>query len=264
MTRQWHAGDDGTGGFPLSYRIYEGSEQRRAQPLVLYLRGNAFRPKVAGLEDAPVALAMAKAGALVVEADYGGASGSVFPQTLERAFAALKHLVAKRRRFAATRSAVMLVGDEAGGNLAASLALKARDAMPDELAGQVLLSPMIDPRMATASFNRADGLGLRARWSDGWSHYLASACGYQHPYAVPCLCSRLSGVAPALVVTSDDDPLRDETLDYAGRLQAAGVGVTTRILSASCGWTGIYHGRDGAWCAQFQAEFAQFLGELSI
>ncbi|WP_246103271.1 alpha/beta hydrolase fold domain-containing protein [Rhizobium straminoryzae] len=266
MTRPWQMQAEGEGQFPLAFRLYEAKMHKRAtaraQPVVLYLRGNSFLSAPQPAEDAPAAVAMAEAGAIVVEADYGGPSGNVFPRTLECGFGALRYLVAKRRRFAATRSPVLLAGDEAGGNLAACLALKARDYMPNELAGQVLLSPMIDPQMATASFEKADGIGMRTRWSEGWSHYLASACSYQHPYAAPCFCSRMAGAAPALVVTSDDDPLRDETLGYAARLESAGVPVTRRILPADSGWTGLYHGRDGAWRAGFSADFAQFLDGL--
>lgn len=263
MARQWQVPEGHEKSFPLPFRVYEGKSETRKQPLVLYFRGHAFAGADRPVEDSSAALALSDAGALVVEADYSGPSGNVFPRTLECGFGALKYLVAKRNRFAAARSPLLIAGDEAGGNLAASLALKARDALREELAGQVLLSPMIDPRMVTGSFDRADGIGMRTRWSDGWSHYLGSACGYQHPYAAPCLCSRLTGVAPALVVTSDDDPLRDETLDYAARLAAAHVRVTTQILSESCGWTGIYSGRDGAWRAQVSAEFSRFLAELS-
>ncbi|KPF47693.1 alpha/beta hydrolase fold domain-containing protein [Rhizobium sp. AAP43] len=262
MTRQWQKSAEVELSFPLAFRLYDGMGTMRARPLVLYLRGNSFGARPKPECDAPAALAMAEAGAMVVEADYGTPSGNTFPGALECGFEALRHLLAKRKRFANNRSRVLLAGDEAGGNIAASLALKARDAMPGELAGQVLLSPMIDPRMATASFHRADEIGMRIPWSNGWSHYLASACGYQHPYAAPCLCSRLADVAPALIVTSDDDPLRDETLDYAARLQSAGVSVTTRILPDDCGWTGLYDGKNGGWHSRFSTEFSQFLEGL--
>lgn len=262
MTRQWQTSAEAETGFPLAYRLYDGAGSTRARPLVLYLRGHSFGARPLADGDAPAALAMAEAGAMVVEADYGTPSGNTFPGTLECGFEALKYLFAKRKRFANNRSHVLLAGDEAGGNIAASLAFKARDAMPGELAGQVLLSPMIDPRMATTSIHRADEIGMREAWTNGWSHYLASACGYQHPYAAPCLCSRLAGLAPALVVTSDDDPLRDETLDYAARLTSAGVTVTTRILPEDCGWTGLYDGRHGEWRSRFCNEFSQFLEGL--
>lgn len=264
MTRQWEQTEEGQLPFPLAFRVYDGMGKVSARPLVLYLPGTAFGPRQDRDSEAPAALAMAQAGALVVEADCGTPSGHSFPGSLERAFEVLKHMFAKRRRYATSRSPVVLAGDEAGGNIAASLALKARDAMPGELAGQVLMSPMIDPRMVTASFGHADEIGMRERWSDGWGHYLASACGYQHPYAAPCLCSRLTGVAPALIVTSEEDPLRDEGLDYADRLREAGVTVTTSILSKQHGWTGLYQGKSGAWCARFSTDFSQFLQGLPI
>lgn len=264
MNRIWQTSQDQETQFPLPFRIYEGSGKAKQRPLVLYLPGHAFGSAPARATDAPAALAMAEAGALVVEADCSASTRNIFPDTLERGFEALKYLFAKRKRFANLRSPVLVAGDEAGGNVAASLALKARDAMPGELAGQVLLSPMLDPRMVTVSFRRADAIGLRERWADGWSHYLALACNGQHPYAAPCLCTRLAGVAPALVVTSDDDPLRDETVDYAERLQLAGVPVKTRILPDTLGWTGIYDGKDGEWHSRFSTEFSQFLEELPI
>lgn len=262
MTKEWQSGEDGEIGFPLPFRVYDGTGKGKRRPLVLYFSGNAFGAAPPRLGDAPAAAAMAEAGALVVEADFGGPTRNLFPGALEKAFEALKHLFAKRKRFANLHSPVLVAGDEAGGNLAASLALKARDAMPGELAGQVLLSPMLDPRMVTVSFRTADAIGLQQRWSDGWDHYLAQASDGQHPYAAPCLCTRLMGAAPALVVTSDDDPLRDEALDYAARLQSSGVSVKTRILPDHLGWTGLYHGRDGEWHSQVSTEFSQFLQEL--
>jgi acetyl esterase len=264
MTRRWERTEEGQLPIPLTYRVYEGLGKATARPLVLYLPGTAFGPRQDRESDAPAALAMAEAGALVVEADCGTPSGHSFPGSLEQGFEVLKYMFAKRRRYVTSRSPVILAGDESGGNIAASLALKARDAMPGELAGQVLLSPMIDPRMVSASFSHADEIGMRERWSNGWERYLASACGYQHPYAAPCLCSRLAGVAPVLLVTSDDDPLRDEGLDYAERLHMAGVSVKTRVLSDQDGWTGLYEGRSGAWCSRFSTEFSQFMEELPI
>lgn len=263
MIRMWQTGEDPEMRFPLPFRVYGGQgKSTRRRPLVLYFAGNAFGRTARRETDAPAAVAMAQAGALVVEADCASASRFAFPETLERGYEALKHLFAKRKRFANLRSPVLVAGDEAGGNLAASLALKARDALPGELAGQVLLSPMLDPRMVTISFRQADEIGLQQRWSEGWSQYLAQASDGQHPYAAPCLCTRLMGTAPALVVTSDDDPLRDEALEYAKCLQAAGVCVKTSVLPEQLGWTSLYDGKDGEWHSRFSTDFSQFLEEL--
>jgi acetyl esterase/lipase len=100
--------------------------------------------------------------------------------------------------------------------------------------------------MGTSSIRKADAIGMRRRWSEGWSHYLSG--GGCHPYAAPCLCSRISGVAPALIFTAEDDPLarRNNWLRRA-RLKTAGVGVRQHVLPAGTGWPSIYGGKsDGA------------------
>ncbi len=95
--------------------------------------------------------------------------------------------------------------------------------------------------MGTSSIRKADGIGMRQRWTEGWSHYLSG--GGCHPYAASCLCSRIAGVAPALVLTAEDDPLRDETLGYADRLKQAGVAVRRNVLPAGTGWPSLYGGK---------------------
>jgi acetyl esterase/lipase len=273
MSGQWeNIAFDRAAKPPVPMRLYEGSATCKVPPLVLYLRGNAFLDQDHKPCERPVAKVLADAGAVVLEADYSSVSFNVFPKAMECAFLALNCLSSRRKQFGSVKSLLIIAGDEAGGNVAAGVALKARDQMPGELSGQVLLSPMIDPRMATASFRRADEIGMRERWSDGWSHYLSSAFDFQHPYAAPCLCSRLSGVAPALIVTSEDDPLRDETVAYAERLGGAGVSVRQKVFPSGSGWTGIYQGKDmqdkdepgtGLWASQLCSEFTGFVRDLS-
>ena len=263
MSVQWENVELGTAKPTVPMRVYQGVAKSKAPALVLYLRGGAFLSQDREEIERPIGRALAETGVVVLEADYSKASQNVFPQAMECAFRALQCLSARRGQFGSAKSLLLVAGDEAGGNIAAGVALKARDQMPGELSGQVLLSPMIDPMMATRSIRKADKLGLSERWAEGWSHYLGSHCGFQHPYAAPCLCSRLSGLAPALIVTSEDDPLRDETIGYAERLSAAGVGVRQKIFPASCGWTGIYDEGDGRWMTALCSEFTSFLAELN-
>lgn len=255
---------EGSAKPPVPMRLYEAKTRTKTSPLVLYLRGRSFAEQ--GRDEnpeGPIGRVLADAGAMVLEADYGSVSHNLFPQAMECAFSALKCLSSRRKQFGGAKSPLFVAGDEAGGNVAAGVALKARDQLPGELKGQILLSPMIDPMMATASFRKADEIGMQQRWSDGWSRYLRNACGFQHPYAAPCLCSRLTGLAPALLVTSEDDPLHDEAISYADRLSAAGVTVRRKIFAASCGWTAIYGGGKGDWAAALAAEFTGFVDQLS-
>jgi acetyl esterase/lipase len=134
------------------------------------------------------------------------------------------------------KSGIFVAGEEAGGNLAAALALMARDQHAPPLAGQILLSPMLDACMATCSIRQAEAGPVGCKWADGWHQYLGSADKAAHPYAAPLGSSRLAGVAPALVLTAQDDPMRDESLSYARRLRESGVAVQEHILAGPTGW----------------------------
>nr|WP_245294753.1 alpha/beta hydrolase fold domain-containing protein [Xaviernesmea rhizosphaerae] len=265
MAERWeNIGVNGPLTPPIPMRLYGEMAKAKGAPIILYFRGDAFQGKAMTQAERPVGTALAAAGATVVEADYARGSDNRFPQAMEHAFMALAYLSTKRKLYGGlTRSPLFVAGDEAGGNIAAGVALKARDVQLGDLSGQILLSPLIDPMMASQSMREAGEQSLRERWAEGWSHYLQAGCGFQHPYAAPCLCSRLSGVAPALVVTSQDDPLRDEASGYAERLAASGVAVSKTVLPARCGWTGIYNGADGPWMAELREEFIRFMQQTS-
>lgn len=248
---------------PVSARVYQGAEYAKGPPVLLYFHGGAFLES--GPRDCPLAELLAGTGAIVVVPDYNGPGGGIFPRTLEVGFAIFSYLARKRAGLGDRRSQLLIGGEEAGGNIAASVALKARDHFANELDGQVLLSPMLDPFMGTASFRNADAFGMRKRWADGWSHYLSG--GVCHPYAAPRLCSRLSGMAPALVVSSDDDPLLDETLGYAECLKKAGVTVRQHVFPAGTGWPSIYGGisrQVPSWQEGICRQFSDFIRDIRI
>lgn len=247
---------------PVSVRVYQGAEYAKGAPVLLYFHGGAFRET--GLRHCPLAECIASTGAIVAVPDYN-ASGSVFPEPLEVGFSIFSYVAKKRAGLGDRKSPLLVGGEEAGGNIAAGVALKARDHFAHELDGQVLLSPLLDPFMATQSFGKADGIGMRERWSDGWSHYLSA--GVCHPYAAPSLCSRLAGLAPALLLSSADDPLLDETLGYAARLAEAGVAVRQHVLPAGTGWPGIYGGTlngAGPWADILSDQFCGFIQNISV
>lgn len=248
---------------PVSVRVYQGAEFAKGAPVLLYFHGGAFMET--GLKHCPLAECIASTGAIVAVPDYNGPGGGVFPQSLEVGFSIFSYLAKKRAGLGDRKSPLLIGGEEAGGNVAAGVALKARDHFSDELDGQVLLSPLLDPFMGTASFRNADEIGMRQRWADGWSHYLSG--GVCHPYAAPSLCSRLSGLAPALVLSSKDDPLLDETLGYASRLKEAGVTVQQHVLPAGTGWPTIYSGTSdgtGPWAESLSSQFSGFVHNISI
>jgi acetyl esterase/lipase len=219
----------------LAARVYGRPGRRRPTALVLHFHAGAF---VAGGLDsgARVAGLLAEAGAVVVSLDYPLAPAQPFPAAIEAGHAALEWLWRERARLAGQAATLWVAGEEAGGNLAAAVALMARDRRHPMLAGQLLLSPMLDACVATASLRDAHAGPVGCRWADGWHHYLAGAGDVLHPYAAPGQASRLAGLPPTLLLTAADDPLRDETHAYAERLHEAGVAVEQADLDGITGW----------------------------
>ncbi len=170
-----------------------------------------------------------------MSAPYPLAPAHRFPDALEAMFDLLGTLQRCCAEWASRRSLVFVAGEEAGGNLAAGLALMARDRRAP-LAGQILVSPMLDPVMGTCSLRSADAGAVGCPWADGWHAYLGSPDKAAHPYAAPLSASRLAGVAPALLLSAEDDPLRDESETYARRLRAAGVRVQHNVLPGPTNW----------------------------
>ncbi|BCB74359.1 hypothetical protein Pflav_007690 [Phytohabitans flavus] len=121
---------------------------------------------------------------------------------------------------------VAVAGDSAGGNLAAAVTLQARESGPP-LAAQVLVYPNVAYGADTPSFrdNTDPHFFNRTSVSWYWGHYLADPADGTDPLASPLRATDLSGLPPALVITAEYDPLRDEAEQYAERLRAAGVPV---------------------------------------
>jgi acetyl esterase/lipase len=215
-------------------RLYGSKRRGQAVPLVLHLHGGAF---TSGDLDAGECLAqlLAEAGAVVVSLAYPLAPQHPFPQAAEAAYAALEWVYKQRSKLAGKDAPVFVAGDEAGGNLAAAIALMARDRAHPPLAGQILVTPMLDPCTGTPSVREAMGDAVACKWTEGWRQYLRGPMDAEHPYAVPGRAQRLAGLPPTLVMAGEDDPMRDEALAYARRLEAAGIAVKT-VLFPTTGW----------------------------
>jgi acetyl esterase/lipase len=199
-------------------------------PLLLYFHGGSF--DCGSAQDAfAFAEAMAPH-AVTAVVDYPAAPASVFPETADIAFEALQWAHARAEQFGALPRDIIVGGDEAGGNLAAVVAMKARDhwsagsRLP--LGGQILISPMLDPHQTSHSMHAAGSCSCRR----GWAAYLPAPGDALHPYAAPAQSKRLAGLAPALIVTAENDALRDEAEQYAAALIAAGVPVQVRRFHA--------------------------------
>ncbi|MDP9902915.1 alpha/beta hydrolase [Variovorax ginsengisoli] len=218
-----------------SYGVRARQPVGSATPLVLHFHGGNF---VCGdLEQGRnVARMLVDAGAAVVSMAYPLAPLHPFPDAIEVGYEALAWLYKHRAKFAGKGARVYLAGEEAGGNLAAALALIARDRAHPPLAGQILVSPMLDPCVGTASLRKAMGDASACKYSEGWQQYLRCPRDAEHPYAVPGSASRLVDIAPTLVLTGQDDPMRDEAVKYAKRLADAGIDARCCVVDQARNW----------------------------
>ena len=167
-------------------------------------------------------------GCVVVSVDYHLAPEHKFPIPLEDCYAATTWVVEHAAELTVDPERVAVGGGSAGGNLAAAVSLMARDRGGPKLLLQVLDVPATDSRMKTPSMEEnAEGYMLtKEAMQQFWDYYLRGPDDARNPYASPAFAEDLSGLPPALVLTAEYDPLRDEGEEYGRRLQAAGVPAT--------------------------------------
>ncbi|WP_083686635.1 alpha/beta hydrolase [Rhodoferax koreense] len=220
---------------PMDVRMYGKKLPGGNKPLVVHFHGGAF---VKGDLDSgsTVARMLADAGAVVVSLAYPLAPKNPFPDGVEAGYDVLEWAYKNRVKLAGQGARVFLAGEEAGGNIAAAVAVMSRDRGHPPLAGQILLSPMLDPCVGTPSLRNAMADATSCKWSEGWQQYLRCPMDAEHPYAVPGGSRRLANIAPTLVLSGPDDPLRDEAKAYAERLRGAGIDVTYNVLSTAQNW----------------------------
>jgi len=227
----------GPGG-SLRLRIYRPRGEGPF-PLLVFFHGSGFVLCSLDTHDGICRNLSAGAGCVVVSVDYRLAPEHKFPAGLDDCVFATRWAAQHAADLEADAGRMAIAGDSAGGNLAAAAALRLRDEGGPALRGQLLIYPVTDYHTpGTTSYREnADGYGLtRDTMVWFWNHYLADAADAANPLASPLRAESLAGLPPALVVTAEFDPLRDEGEAYAARLRAAGVpAVTSR-------WDGMNHG----------------------
>ena len=226
---------DGPHG-PIPLRVYRPTNGTGA-PLVIYFHGGGFVSGSVEAWDGTCRRIAKAAGAVVVSVDYRLAPEHRFPIPLDDCHAALAWAVANAADFGADGTRVAVAGDSAGGNLAAAVALRSRVEGP-ALRAQVLVYPVISPKCATPSMDEnGEGYLLTASaMREMWAWYLGPDGDANDAFAAVDTAADYTGLPPAIVLTAEYDPLRDEGEHYASVLD--GFDVDTTALR----YDGMLHG----------------------
>jgi acetyl esterase len=227
---------DAAGG-PVRTRVYLPA--RHTSPgTLLYFHGGGWLTGTLDTYD-PLCRSLAnRSGLTVVSVDYRLAPEHPHPAAVDDAQAVLEWVAAGHGGPDIPAAPLAVAGDSAGGNLAAVLAVLARNAGRPQVAAQVLVYPITDAAMNSRSY-RDYGAGFYLTADDMaayWDRYAGRRRATLDPAFSPLHTADLSGLPPALVMTAEYDPLRDEGEHYAERLRAAGVPVRTQRFG------GLVHG----------------------
>ena len=169
-------------------------------------------------------------GQIGVFVEYTSLPEQRFPGQIEECYAALEWVSEHASEIGAKNGRIAVAGNSVGGNMSAALTLMAKDRNGPKISCQVLLIPATDASVDTESYH-AFGEGrflARAFMKYGWDLYAPDEATRGNPYASPLRATtdHLRGLPPALIITAENDPLRDEGEAYARRLKEAGVAVT--------------------------------------
>ncbi|HWK43598.1 MAG TPA: alpha/beta hydrolase [Stellaceae bacterium] len=219
----------------IRLRIVRPAGISGALPVVLYFHGGGWVLGDKNTHDRLIRELARGARAAIVFVDYDRSPEAQYPVPIEEAYAATKYVADHAAQFGVDPSRLAVAGDSVGGNMAAAVTLMAKDRAGPAIRFQVLFYPVTDARFDNGSyttFEKGPWLTKPAmQWF--WNAYLPDEAKRKEPTASPLRASldQLRGLPAALVITDENDVLRDEGEAYAAKLAQAGVRVTqTRYL----------------------------------
>ncbi|WP_375401112.1 alpha/beta hydrolase [uncultured Amnibacterium sp.] len=228
-------GRDGAPAVLLS--IFTPTTRRAAAPVLYHVHGGGM---VSGDRFNGVEQALGwveRLGVVVVSVEYRLAPEHPHPAPIEDCYTGLVWLAQHADDLGVAADRIIVYGASAGGGLAAGLALMARDRAFPTLAGQLLDSPMLDDRNGTVSSHQFDDVGIWDRVTNdvGWTALLGEGHAFREvsPYAAPARASNLGGLPPTYLLAAAGEVFRDEAVDYASRVWAAGGSLDLHVYSGA-------------------------------
>jgi acetyl esterase len=250
-------------GGPTTVRMYRPAECDTPLPCHVYFHGGGFFLGTLEQADNGCRAMVRDVGCAVVSVDYPLAPEHKFPAAPEASYAALCWIVDHAAELGIDPARISVGGGSAGGNLAAVVALMARDRAGPKIVAQVLEIPVTDFTSAQGLSFPDEGINIDVS-KDYQSFYLRDDADARNPLASPLLAQTLEGLPPALVACAEYDQLQPEGKAYADRLAASGVPVQYRL------WTGQFHGSQGFdklipdEAAAYRADISRFLSTAFV
>ena len=197
--------------------------------LIIYYHGGGWVFGSIQISDLWCRTLAVKTGITVVSVEYRCAPEFPFPIPVDDCYSVFSWIASNTSDFGTAPGKIALCGDSAGGNLAASVCLKAKKLSGPKICAQLLIYPVIDlSSMETQSYiDYSDGYLLTKEGMQWFREkYLANSQDAFNPLASPILAEDLSGLPSSVIITAEFDPLSNEGASYAERLKSAGVSVT--------------------------------------
>ena len=215
----------GLEGREIGIRIYRPAGLTRP-PVILYFHGGGFFVGSYVSHDMQTWQMAEGAEACVISVNYRRLPENPYPAAMDDAFEILQWVARSADFLQIDPDRIAIAGDSAGGQITASLAIRARDAGGPALRYQALLYPMLDVDFTRPSYiEDKDPLCRRATLINCWNTYLQGRLDLADPHAIPMRVETMAGLPPAYVMTTEFDALRDEAYVYAERLREAGIHV---------------------------------------
>jgi acetyl esterase len=210
---------------PIPIRVYR-PDPDRTLPAVMFFHGGGFVICDLDSHDRQCRSLANSSGCVVIAVDYRLAPEHPFPAAPDDAYAATRYVAEHAVEFGIDPNRIAVAGDSAGGNLATVVALMARDRGGPQLRLQLLVYPVVDFEDESPSMHQYGTDHFLTRDLMDWfkAQYVPGADA-RTPYASPMNAPDLRGLPPALIITAECDPLRDQAEAYAGKLRKAGVPV---------------------------------------
>jgi acetyl esterase/lipase len=223
----------------IDVRVYRPAEAEATHaPCVLFLHGGGFLKGSLDSADSNAWGVAYETGAVVVSVDYRLAPEFPYPDALTDVYAVLEYVVSNCESLGIDRDRVAVWGESAGGNLAAAVALMARDRKGPNLSAQVIVYGCLTDDLTSNSYVvHGQSIGLQTSFMvDCWTAYLGGRDPKDEVYSTPLKHPDLRGVPPAFIHYAEIDPLADDSPQYARRLKDAGVPTVLRCAD------GMIHG----------------------